>query len=212
VQVSASLGFQFTIHHSRITPYDVSAIIAQKASLPVKLQLSDRSWARAPVNAGPYRPWLTDRGSLTQRIADRCERFRIEVVFQGLRTPTRDEAFLFADCGRSRVLVREVYLCCGDTPVVFAHSVTRPRELRGPWKALTGLGNRSLGSRLFTDPRVRRCPLRQKKINAAHELYAPALQRAPHAAQSLWARRSLFLLHKSPILVTEVFLPGILAL
>ena len=178
----------------------------------MKLQLFDRSWARAPVNAGRYRPWLTDRGSLTQRIADRCDRFRVEVVFQGLRTPTRDEAFLFADCRRSRVLVREVFLCCGDTPVVFAHSVTRPRDLRGPWKALTGLGSRSLGSRLFTDPRVRRHPLHQKKINAAHELYARALQRAPKAARSLWARRSLFVLHKAPILVTEVFLPGILDL
>jgi len=178
----------------------------------VKSRLYDRSWALAPVNAGAYRPWLIDRGSLTQRIADRCDRFRVEVIFQGLRKPTRDESFLFADGGRSRVLVREVYLCCGDTPVVFAHSVTRPRDVRGPWKALTGLGSRSLGSRLFTDPRVRRCPLHQKKLTAAHELYARALQRTPRAARSLWARRSLFVLHKSPILVTEVFLPGILEL
>jgi chorismate--pyruvate lyase len=178
----------------------------------VKSLLYDRFWASAPVNAGPYRSWLTDRGSLTQRIADRCKRFRIEVVFQGLRRPTRDEAFLFPDRGRTHVLVREVYLCCGDTPVVFAHSVTRPRDVRGPWRSLIGLGNRSLGSRLFTDPRVRRCPLHQKKIGAGHELYARALQRAPRAAPSLWARRSLFLLHKSPILVTEVFLPEILDL
>ncbi|MGE5525952.1 MAG: chorismate--pyruvate lyase family protein [Rhodospirillaceae bacterium] len=178
----------------------------------MKSLLYDRSWANAPVNAGPYRSWLTDRGSLTHRIADRCERFRIEVVFQGLRKPTRDEGFLFADRGRARVLVREVYLCCGKTPVVFAHSVTRPRDVRGPWRSLIGLGSRSLGSELFTDPRVRRCPLRQKKIGAGHELYTRALQRAPHAAQSLWARRSLFVLHKSPILVTEVFLPGILDL
>jgi chorismate--pyruvate lyase len=178
----------------------------------VKLLLYDRSWARAPVNAGPYRSWLTDRGSLTQRIADRCARFRVEVLFQGLRAPTRDEAFLFADGGRSHVLVREVYLLCNDTPVVFAHSVARPRDVRGPWNALAGLGSRSLGSRLFTDPRVRRCPLHQKKITPAHELYERAVRRAPQVGASLWARRSLFLLHRSPILVTEVFLPGILEL
>lgn len=178
----------------------------------MKSRLYDRSWARAPVNAGPYRPWLIDRGSLTQRIIDHCPRFNMRVVFQGLRAPTRDEAFLFPDRGRSRVLVREVYLCCGGTPVVFAHSVTRPHDLRGPWKALTRLGNRSLGSRLFTDPRVQRCPLHQRKITRGHELYARALQAAPDAGGSLWARRSLFLLHKSPILVTEVFLPGILEL
>ncbi len=184
----------------------------QKAPAAVKSKFSDRLWARAPVGAGPYRAWLTDRGSLTQRIADRCSRFRVEVVFQGLRRPTRDEAFLFADRGRSRVVVREVYLYCGDIPVVFAHSVTRPRDLRGTWKALTGLGSRSLGTRLFTDPRVQRCPLHQKKLTAGHELYARAVGAAPHAAAPLWARRSLFLLHNSPILVTEVFLPGILDL
>jgi chorismate lyase len=178
----------------------------------VNFPLNDRAWTRAPVISGPYRSWLTDRGSLTQRIGERCAQFRVDVVFQGLRVPTRDEAFLFADRGRSRVLVREVYLCCGDTPVVFAHSVARPRDVRGPWSALTGLGSRSLGSRLFTDPRVRRCALHQKKLTAAHELYARALQRAPQHAASLWARRSLFLLHESPILVTEVFLPGILEL
>lgn len=172
----------------------------------------DRAWARAPVGAGAYRPWLTDRGSLTQRIIERCPRFNMRLVFQGLRTPTRDEAFLFADGGRSQVLVREVYLCCGDAPVVFAHSVARPRDVRGPWKALTGLGSRSLGSRLFTDPRVERRPLRQKKLNRGHELHALALSGAPDAGGALWARRSLFMLHESPILVTEVFLPGILAL
>ncbi len=179
----------------------------------MKSPLYDRSWPRAPFNAGPYRTWLTDRGSLTQRIADRCADFRVEVVFQGLRKPTRDEAFLFTDCGRSNVLVREVYLCCGATPVVFAHSVTRPRDVRGAWAALTRLGSRSLGSRLFADPRVYRCPLHQLKLTARHELYRLAtLRLASGLPAALWARRSLFLRHKSPILVTEVFLPGILDL
>ena len=165
-----------------------------------------------PVGAGSYRPWLTDRGSLTQRIADRCPRLNVRVVFQGLRAPTRDETFLFADGGRSRVLVREVYLYCGDMPVVFAHSVARPRDLRGTWKALASLGSRPLGGELFADPRVARGVLHQKKLARGHELHGRALHAAPAVQGSLWARRSLFVLHNSPILVTEVFLPGILAL
>lgn len=172
----------------------------------------DHLWCRFPVGAGPYRPWLTDRGSLTQRIADRCPRLNVRVVFQGLRSPTRDESFLFADGGRSRVLVREVYLYCGDTPVVFAHSVVRPRDVRGPWNAFSTLGNRPLGGALFADPRVARGALRQKSLACGHELYARALREAPGVRGLLWARRSVFVLHKSPILVTEVFLPGILAL
>ena len=169
----------------------------------------DHLWARAPVGAGPYRPWLTDRGSLTQRIADRCPRLNVRLVFQGLRAPTRDEAFLFADSGRARVLVREVYLYCGDMPVVFAHSVIDPRSLRGPWRRIAGLGNRPLGAALFADPRIRRYPLRQKRLSRHHELYRRAVEALASPPPHLWARRSLFLLHKSPILVTEVFLPGI---
>ena len=98
------------------------------APLPVS---PDVDWQRTPAAAGRYRAWLTDRGSLTARIAARCPGVRVEVTFQGLRRPDRDERFLFADGGRSRVLVREVLLCCGDTPVVFAHTVVRPRDLRG---------------------------------------------------------------------------------
>ena len=108
--------------------------------------------------------------------------------------------------------VREVYLVCRRTPVVFAHSVIDPRALDGAWRRVTRLGNRPLGAALFADPRIRRFPLRQKKLNRSHPLYARACAalrvRPPH----LWARRSLFMLRGMPILVTEVFLPGILKL
>ncbi len=171
----------------------------------------DNQW-HAPPTATPYRTWLTDRGSLTQRIADRYPQVRVEVVFQGLRHANRDERFLFAGRPRSRVLVREVYLCCGMLPVVFAHTVMRPEDLQGVWRAVTVLGSRPLGAALFADPRVWRGPLRHKKIGPHHELYRRAVDALPRRGASLWARRSLFALHKSPILVTEVFLPGILTL
>jgi len=172
----------------------------------------DFRWRPAPVAAGPYRPWLTDRGSLTARIANRCPGVRVRVVFQGMRRPDRDERFLFADGGRGRALVREVFLYCGDTPVVFAHTVLDPRHLRGPWRSVTTLGNRPLGAALFADARIERYPLRQRKIGWHHELHRRLTRFVPAGSASLWARRSLFRLHDSPILVTEVFLPAILEL
>jgi chorismate--pyruvate lyase len=129
-----------------------------------------------------------------------------------LRRPHRDERFLFADGGRSRVLVREVVLSCGATPLVFAHTVVKPRDLCGPWRSVARLGSRPLGAALFADPRIERFPLRQRKIGRHHELYRRASAALHVNAASLWARRSLFRLHDSPILVTEVFLPEILAL
>jgi chorismate lyase len=177
----------------------------------VKFIPRDSLWSRLPAACGAYRPWLRDSGSLTSRIQSRCPAFSVKVVFQGLRRADRDERFLFAQSGRL-LLVREVYLYCRRTPVVFAHSVLDPRDLRGTWRRLTGLGTRPLGAALFADPRVRRYPLHQKKLHPHHELHRRACAALPADPGALWARRSLFALHKSPILVTEVFLPGILKL
>ncbi|HYC47106.1 MAG TPA: chorismate lyase [Burkholderiales bacterium] len=175
-------------------------------------RLHDAYWRTAPTTAGRYRPWLTDRGSLTARIAARCPGVWVKVVFQGLRRPDRDERFMFADAGRSRVLVREVFLYCGDTPVVFAHTVLDPRDLRGPWRSVAGLGHRPLGAALFADARIERHPLKSRKIGWHHELHRRLSAHVRDAPRALWARRSLFRLHNSPILVTEVFLPEILSL
>lgn len=172
----------------------------------------DPLWRRNPFGSGPWRQWLCDSGSLTARVQSRCDRFSVELLFQGLRRPDRDERFLFPAQGRRDVHIREVFLKCGDTPVVFAHSVALPSHLRHPWRAVARLGVRPLGAALFANPRVARKPLRQSCITRRHELYAAATARLAQPPARLWARRSLFVLHGSAILVTEVFLPGILEL
>jgi chorismate lyase len=172
----------------------------------------DRDWLRFPALSGPYRRWLTDRGSLTARVTARCPRFSVRLLFQGLRRPDRDEVFVFTGARGRRVLVREVFLCCAGTPVVFAHTVLEPDALRGPWRSLVGLGSRPLGAALFADPRVHRYPLHQRKLGPTHELHRRVSALLSRPPGPLWARRSLFALRGSPILVTEVFLPEILEL
>lgn len=172
--------------------------------------LRDRAWrARPGAGSGAYRHWLIDRGSLTDRVRARCEALRVELVFQGPRRATRDERFIAGPRAR-RVLVREVFLSCGRVRLVFAHSVTPLANLRGPWQGLVRLGTRPLGAVLFADPRVTRRPLRFRKLAARDELLARARAAGGGDARALWARRSLFIRGKSPILVTEIFLPGIL--
>lgn len=176
-----------------------------------KRPLRDRAWLRRPpYGAGEYRSWLIDDGSLTSRIQARCDKFSVKLVFQGRRRCNRDERFLVGR--RKRAVVREVYLMCRRTPVVFAHSIVDPRDLHGTWQRLTRLGTRPLGAALFADPRVKRYPLRQRKLNPRHELYRRASAVLKKRPPYLWARRSLFAVRGSPILVTEVFLPGVLAL
>jgi chorismate--pyruvate lyase len=174
--------------------------------------LRDRVWRRRPAaGAAGYRRWLIDRGSLTDRVRERCAAFRVELMFQGPRRAAQDERFVAGGRGE-RVFVREVFLSCARGRVVFAHSVTPLASLRGAWRGLVRLGARPLGAALFADPRVRRRPLRFRKLGPRDEIHARACAATGRRLPALWARRSLFMLGKSPILVTEIFLPGILEL
>jgi len=73
------------------------------------------------------------------------------------------------------------------------------------------MGSRPLGAALFTDPRIRRLMLRQRVLSRSHELYQRAARFVTFNSMP-WARRSLFIAGNSPILVTEVFLPGVVTL
>ena len=165
-----------------------------------------------PPSPCPYRSWLVDRGSLTRRIQERCPAFGVRALRLGMGKAGRDEAASVGLRRRALALLREVYLHCGDAPVVFAHSVIPRASLRGPWHGLAKMGNKPLGAALFADPRVNREPFQYKKLNRRHELYRRACRVLADSPPHLWARRSVFRRGRHPILVTEVFLPAILGL
>ncbi len=171
------------------------------------------AWYQTIVSASFHqRRWLQDRGSLTRRIQSCCDDFRVQRVYQAMSTVNDDERRVMGIRQGELGLVREVYLYCGDSPVVFAHSVVARKDLRGAWRGLNGLGNKSLGTVLFTNPKIKRTPLVFKKLSAGHVLFEHACRRLSSVPSELWARRSLFTLHGQSILVTEVFLPAILDL
>jgi chorismate--pyruvate lyase len=182
---------------------------------------TDHFWHTLTTGCTPaLRPWLHDHGSLTQRIQQRCDRFTVQPVRSGLARIAYDEATLLDIAPHHLAYSREVFLFADGKPVVFAHSTTACEHLRGAWKAMNGLGNRSLGSLLFTHPLVIRQPLHFKALRAHHPLhvgrvltrYVGLKPDLPIIPDTLWARRSLFTLHGAPLLVTEVFLPEILKL
>lgn len=171
------------------------------------------AWHPVPVNATiNIRWWLLHRDSLTRLIQQRCSKFLVEPVFQSLAPACTDELAVMNLRRRELALVREVYLYCNDTPVVFAHSVVARKHLHGAWRGLSRLGNRSLGTMLFTNPMIKRAEFGYKQLNTHHPLFKRACRRLQTSPPSLWARRSLFTLRGQSILVTEVFLPAILRL
>lgn len=149
---------------------------------------------------------------MTRRIELRCEQFSVSNIQQRLAKANLDETWEMELNPHAMVMLREVSLLCGSLPLVFAHSVLPLASLYGEWQNLRKLGSQSLGRALFADPRVQRTPLQYKKLSPHHALYIRACHGLPDCPSSLWARRSVFSLNKKNLMVTEVFLPGILHL
>ena len=155
----------------------------------------------------PLRPWLAEPGLLTARVRTACG------DATSLRLLRLDPAPLAAhlrttlgvdDTG---CLLREVEINCGGTRWVFAQSVFPDSTVgRYPW--LGELGDNGLGESLARVEDVRRGPLEYLELAPTHELARAALGAADRVG-TLWARRAIYRLGGWPILVQEVFLPGL---
>jgi len=171
------------------------------------------------LNAPPaFHPWLTAGGSLTARLKAHSETFRVQCLHQRTARCLSDEAVAIGLHRPGRVWEREVLLRCDNTPVVFAHTVVPMTATADDWPLFSALGERSLGTTLFGDPRVRRGVLEFARLRAGH----PLAQRARKALGLegldganeliLYARRCLYQRRRGTLLVTEVFLPSVLEL
>ena len=169
------------------------------------------SWFRKPYLSGNYQSWLVETDSLTARLQQRYVNFAVKPVTVKYAKPIQDEAVLLCQPIYKTALIREVLLMGNHQPVVFAHSVLPRGSLRGPWNGLGRLGSKPLGATLFANPKVKRTPLSYKKLRPNHALYQQAMQHLTLKPTHLWARRSIFSLNCSNIMVTEVFLPQLLA-
>jgi chorismate lyase len=169
-----------------------------------------------PSNAWWKRTWLRAGGSLTARLRH-LGNVQVHVQTQGARAlwPSEQEAL-----GCRSGHVREVILSVDGLPVVWARSATSHGGLKGPWKALQGLGSRALAELLFSHTQVRRGPLvvhAWRKHGPAHARAARQWLRfchqpnnqAPQARrQTPWHARASVFWHKGqPLRVMEAFNP-----
>ncbi|MCR9105327.1 MAG: chorismate lyase [Gammaproteobacteria bacterium] len=149
------------------------------------------------------RPWLTDDGSLTDRLSGmKRGAFRVQRLFQGWAVPSLSERRSLEVPLRQRAMIREVALMLDNTPVVFARSVFPVRSLAGELGHLRRLRNKSLGAILFQHPGMLRSPFELALVpGQSHYLPGELRQR-----QTAWGRRSRFDIAGKPLLVSEVFL------
>lgn len=154
--------------------------------------------------------WLLDPSSLTTRLSQCCERFRVEVLGQEIQSCSIEESTSDIHAAE-QVLVREVLLYCDDVPQVFARSLLPLKSLTGEEQQLAHLGNQSLGQVLFSNKDLYRKSIEISAFSQSSAVSKLALQLELPAQTELWGRRSTFMLHDKPLMVAEVFLPNAFA-
>ena len=160
------------------------------------------------------RDWLATKGSLTARLVASSDRFRVRRLHQKVAACSLEEAAAIGLARRQQVWEREVLLCCDGRPVVFGHTVVPMSATASDWPLFSALGERSLGTTLFYDPLVTRGPLEFARLRAGHPLVARLRAHVKNELDGhvFHARRCVYRRHQGLLMVTEVFLPAVLAL
>lgn len=156
------------------------------------------------------RPWITLATSMTARIGAVAGNAIDVEVLQQARGPLHDDERGFFEPPSAQGVVREVCLKSAGQPLLMARTVFTSRGLE-EHPTIVRLGNHALGSLLFADGPP---PYFAREYMAFGE-DAPLwpLVRKCHDSHPgpYWARRTLFGLFDEALLVTEIFMPELLA-
>lgn len=170
-------------------------------------------WQRHRLHEIPrgIQVWLRDTGSLTRKVIQACETgcFRVRLLHQGWGSPLNSERRILRSRRGVVMLIREVELLCDEHPWVFARTLIPATSLQGAARRLTHLGEKPLGAVLFNEPQAVRGVTQIARLLPRHPLFAAACSHLDEAPAELWGRRTLFHLSGRPLLVNEIFLPGI---
>ncbi len=154
------------------------------------------------------RSWLFDVSSLTARlIRHGGGDFHVEVLSQMVGRVTTDEARALNMPLSRYALIRQVHLFCGNRAVVYARTVIPLSTLKGAERRYASLGSRPLGVMLFADRSMRREEIMVSRLSPESTPY----EKTGAEGEALWGRRSLFRVGGKPLLVSEYYLPGLLA-
>ncbi len=166
---------------------------------------------RRIVNDRPTQALLSLKSSLTAKLKQTCPQLQVVVLSEAVEVPLPSEALRLALPMHEEAWIRCVLLKCDQHNWVYARTVIPFWQAQNPWHELQTLGDQPLGEVLFNMPNLTRSPF---------EFAKDPLVLWPHLSQNLpagenskagFARRSVFIKEKMPLLLTEVFLPQLLA-
>lgn len=169
---------------------------------PASLVIRHTRWVDAMLPLPSWMPararhWIRLRTSMTRALQERFgEGIEVVVRCDGRGRLQADESRLLGTrmlCGQ----VREVVLRIGERDLLAARTVHVSRRLASH-ASLVSLGSRPLGELLFAGGKPR---------SLAREIAQVSVRHAAH--RRCWARRTVYLFERQRMLVTEVFLAGL---
>lgn len=155
--------------------------------------------------------WLTHKHSLTTRLRSVSPRLSIKLLGLTVERPRPFERQALGSIRCNSVCRREVLLCDGNTPLIYAVTVWARMRRNVAGKSLRKLGCRPLGEALFRGFSVYRDPFVFKHLDQRDQMLVRACTSAIAKVEPAWGRSSVVRIKRFPLLVIEVFLSNFIA-
>ena len=152
-------------------------------------------WLESPTVKGQAFSWLTEEGSLTERIKREFNDVKVDVIYEGLASETD--------------YMREVLIKSNAKPMIFANTRLNINDLQDAWECLKTLGEQSLANILFKDPEIYRRSLLYRACEPEDIFYTHLKSLGHMEEEILWMRQSEWERNGKILLLTEVFLPNL---
>ena len=154
-------------------------------------------WLKSPTIEGDAFSWLTEEGSLTERLKNEFNDAKVDVIYEGVPLEEKTD------------YIREVIIKSHDKPMIFAHTRLKMNDIEDAWMCLKTLGQQSLANILFKDSEISRRSLLYRVCEPEDVLYKHLKSLGYIQEEILWMRKSEWERHGKILLLTEVFLPNL---
>jgi chorismate--pyruvate lyase len=154
--------------------------------------------------------WAYEAGSLTRRLRDYYgNQVAVKILFHHWRTPFISEQRQLQLPLHRYCLTREVLLHTNGKPLLLARTIIPDETIKVAHRNLSHLGTRPLGEVIFSYPDLERITMDLSLIQPT--TWTAKTRQNADITQAIWGRRTVYAIHNRPMLVSEFFLPEILA-
>ena len=155
------------------------------------------TWLMSPKAEGNEFSWLTEDGSLTERLQKEFNDVEVDVIYEGKVSEEKSS------------YKREVIIKSHGQPMIFARTSLKDNDINGAWSCLKELGQQSLANILFKDTEIYRRSLLYQIMQPPDTLHLYLKSLDLVNQEIIWLRKSEWEKNGKTLSLIEVFLPNL---